>query len=280
MKTNPKKALVSAVTLLCMIALSVTAFAGEVGYYASDEGRNKTPPDAISSITITSEDVNLETDGGNATTEIEGEVVDLDSFFSDLFDIFGSTDILTPAGNLTLIDSILQNKNNASIEFMENEQRSKQFITVQTKNGNYFYIIIDRSGDTENVYFLNMVDESDLFSLLEDSETDEFPAVCSCTDKCVAGAVNITCEICMVNMSECVGEVPEPVESDEPEEPVEEKKGGAGAIVAVVLILAAGGGAAFYFLVLKPKQGKKVPSDLDDFDLEDEEEYLTEDEAQ
>ena len=32
------------------------------------------------------------------------------------------------------------------------------------------------------------------------------------------------------------------------------------------------------FLVLKPKQGKKVPADLDDFDLEDEEEYLTEDE--
>ena len=46
----------------------------------------------------------------------------------------------------------------------------------------------------------------------------------------------------------------------------------------VLLILAAGGGAAVYFLVLKPKQGKKVPSDLDDFDLEDEEEYLTEDE--
>ena len=50
--------------------------------------------------------------------------------------------------------------------------------------------------------------------------------------------------------------------------------------LSVVLILAAGGGAAFYFLVLKPKQGKKVPADLDDFDLEDEEEYLTEDEVQ
>ena len=275
MKTNLKKALVSAVTLLCMMALSVTAFAGEVGYYASDEGRNKTPPDAISSITITSEDVNPGTDGGNATTEIEGEVVDLDSFFSDLFDIFGSTDILTPAGNLTLIDSILQNENNTSIEFMENEQKSKQFITVQTKNGNYFYIIIDRSGDTENVYFLNMVDETDLFSLLEDSETDEFPAVCSCTDKCVAGAVNITCEICMVNMSECLGKEPEPVKPDEPEKPVEEKKGGASAIVAVVLILAAGGGA-FYFLVLKPMQEKKVNYDPDYFDLEDDE-YLSED---
>ena len=37
-------------------------------------------------------------------------------------------------------------------------------------------------------------------------------------------------------------------------------------------------GAAVYFLILKPKQGKKVPAVLDDFDLEDEEEYLTEDE--
>ena len=56
------------------------------------------------------------------------------------------------------------------------------------------------------------------------------------------------------------------------------KKSNAGAILAVLLILAAGGGAAVYFLVLKPKQGKKVPAVLDDFDLEDEEEYLTEDE--
>ena len=51
-------------------------------------------------------------------------------------------------------------------------------------------------------------------------------------------------------------------------------------ILAVLLILAAGGGAAAYFLVLKPKQAKKVPSDLDDFDLEDEEEYLNEDETE
>ena len=56
------------------------------------------------------------------------------------------------------------------------------------------------------------------------------------------------------------------------------KESNTGAILAVLLILAAGGGAAVYFLVLKPKQGKKVPADLDDFDLEDEEEYLTEDE--
>ncbi|MBQ9168413.1 MAG: DUF4366 domain-containing protein [Oscillospiraceae bacterium] len=264
-----------------MAAFSVTAFASDGGYYASDEDGNKTPPDAIDSITISTEDVELETDGGNATTEVDGEVIDLDSFFDDLFDIFGGTDALTPVGNLTLIDDILQSENNASVESVENEQKSKQFITVQSKNGNYFYIIIDRSGDTENVYFLNLVDEADLFALLEDGETEEAPAVCSCTDKCAAGAVNTACEICMVNMSECVGKEPvtaEPEPDTEPEEPQDEKETNTGMILLVVLILAAGGGAAFYFLVLKPKQNKTVPAELDDFDLEDEEEYVTDDE--
>ena len=63
-------------------------------------------------------------------------------------------------------------------------------------------------------------------------------------------------------------------EPTEPEEPA--KQSNTGAILALVLILGAGGGAAYYFLVMKPKQAKNVPSDLDDFDLEDEEEYLTE----
>jgi len=66
---------------------------------------------------------------------------------------------LTPDGNLTLVDDI------------EGEQaEDKQFITVVTKNGNYFYIIVDRAGDTDNVYFLNMVDETDLLALIEEME--------------------------------------------------------------------------------------------------------------
>jgi len=65
---------------------------------------------------------------------------------------------LTPDGNLTLVDDI-------KVE----ESKDKQFVTLQSKNGNYFYLVIDRSGDKENVYFLNLVDEADLMALIEDN---------------------------------------------------------------------------------------------------------------
>ncbi|MBQ7299806.1 MAG: DUF4366 domain-containing protein [Clostridia bacterium] len=267
--------------VLCMTVFSVTAFASDGGYYASDESGNNTPPDAIDSITISTEDVELKDNGSNATTEIDGEVIDLDSFFNNLFDIFGGTDALTPVGNLTLIDDILQNENTESVESVENEQKSKQFITVQSKNGNYFYIIIDRSGDTENVYFLNLVDEADLLALMEDGETEKAPATCSCADKCAAGAVNTACEICAVNMTECVGKETKPVEPDEPKEPTDEpteepeKKNNSG-IIIVILILAVGGGAAFYFFKVKNGgKGKTTGNtNLDDYDYgADDDEY-------
>ena len=174
---------------------------------------------------------------------------------------------LTPDGNMTLVDDI------------EGEStEDKQFITVVSKNGNYFYIIIDRAGDRENtVHFLNQVDEADLLALMEEGQAEVIPIVCSCTEKCQAGVVNTACKLCMTNLSECVGKETVIFEPTEPEEPA--KQSNTGAILALVLILAAGGGAAYYFLVMKPKRAKHVPSDLDDFDLEDEEEYLTDEDT-
>lgn len=69
-----------------------------------------------------------------------------------------TTKTLTPDGNLTLVDDIASASS-----------RDKQFITVVTKSGNYFFIIIDRAAETENVYFLNKVDEADLLPILEES---------------------------------------------------------------------------------------------------------------
>ena len=187
---------------------------------------------------------------------------------SSLLALFSGSDAstaLTPDGNLTLIDDIGSTTGSG-----------KQFITVESKNGNVFYLIIDRDDEgVETVHFLNQVDEADLLALMDEEDTAEIVAVCSCSEKCAAGTVNASCSVCATNMTECTGKEPVATEPTEPEEPTEGSGSSTGALLAVVLILAIGGGAAYYFLVMKPKQGKKVPSDLDDFDLEDEE-YIDE----
>ena len=181
---------------------------------------------------------------------------------------------LTPEGNMTLVDDI-------SGEASED----KQFITVVSKSGNYFYIIIDNAAEGENtVHFLNQVDEADLMAIIGVEETEEAPAVCNCTDKCATGAINTACPVCSVNMGACTGKEAEP---GQPNEPQEEKSGGMGGlIVFLVVALLGGGGAFYYFKILKPKQDAKGGTDLDDFDFdeydEDEPEAddLTADEAE
>ena len=273
MKPNKRKGRLRSgllAVIICMAAFSVSASAA--GYYASDESGSNIPPGSIDSITISTENVELENNGSNATTEIDGDSIDLDSFFDNLFNIFGGTDALTPVGNLTLIDDILQDENTASVESVENEQKSKQFITVQSKNGNYFYIIIDRSGDTENVYFLNLVDETDLFALLETeeetTETELVPEpVCICEDKCVTGEVNTKCEVCKMTMKDCGGK--EVVQIPDTPEPEPEEKDNS-ALLLLLILLAAGGGAAYwYFKLYKPKQNIKGSTELDDSYFED-----------
>lgn len=71
---------------------------------------------------------------------------------------------LTPDGNMKLVDDI-----------GETTGEGKQFITVQSKSGQTFYIIIDRDQDANSsVYFLNQVDEADLLSLMDEAEVKEY----------------------------------------------------------------------------------------------------------
>lgn len=211
-----------------------------------------------------------------------------DNIFAGIFEGFFGTETdttedgkspfaFTPDGNLTLIDDFLQ------IEVPgdeETEQVEKQFITVQSKNGNTFYIVIDRNGETENVYFLNLVDEADLMALMESEEGKTEAPTCSCTDKCVIGAINTNCEICRTNMSECTGKEPvvepepEPDVTEPVEEPDDEKKSMNFLPLVIVLIAGAGGFAVYWFKFRKPKAKTSGTTDLDDYDFgEDDEDY-------
>ena len=172
---------------------------------------------------------------------------------------------LTPDGNATLVDDFGGNK---------------QLITVTTKNGNYFYILIDRDDEGENtVHFLNQVDEADLMALTENGEAAKKPEICNCTEKCEVGKVNTSCPVCVTSMTGCTGKEPTPTPTEQPEE-LKEKGGNPGVVLALVLFALLGGGAAFYyFKFLKPKQNVKGDTDLEDFEFEDYDEDEPEEET-
>ncbi len=143
----------------------------------------------------------------------------------------------TNEGNMSLVDNL----------FAENT--NKQFITVESKNGQLFYIVIDydavQNEETESyeVHFLNMVDEADLMALLEELDI-EIP------DK-----------------------TPEPTPTPKPTVEVvpepEETNGMNGGILLIVFALLVGGVVLYYFKVIKKKPKQKVPSYTDEYDMDD-----------
>lgn len=151
---------------------------------------------------------------------------------------------LTPEGNLTIVDDL------------EGEQtEDKQFITVKTKAGNTFYLIIDRAGKENNVYFLNLVDEADLRALMEEDGTLEpLPG---------EGAVPTVPE-------------PEPEPTPEPETEVEEPlpaKSMNPVPILMVLLVLLGGGGLWYFKLRKPKSNVKGSTNLDECSFDDDDDY-------
>lgn len=171
------------------------------------------------------------------------------------------------------------------------EDGDKQFYTITTEDGNVFYLIVDGKRDSQNVYFLNAVTESDLMALAEkDSENSasSIPSaeVCTCTEKCVAGEVDTACPVCRNDLKGCTGKEAGPSEAEEPAEPDKPEKGGSvGTVLFIVIALLAVCGAGYYVKIVRPKQQMEDEEFEDDgygegFDPDEafgETEYLSED---
>lgn len=152
---------------------------------------------------------------------------------------------LTPKGNADLLDDV-------------SDSEDLQFITVTARDGNVFYFVIDHAAENENVYFLNVVDESDLEALAEDAETEteETP---------------ITTEPEETEPTE-----PEPQEPEETEQPEKESGSNAGFLVVILLLAGAAGVGVYYYKVVLPKKKLEQADDLEDFEFEEYDEDDTE----
>ena len=177
-------------------------------------------------------------------TTIETQVETEEETESDTENKEETGNALTPDGNLTLVDDV-----------GETSGTGKQFVTLVTKSGNYFYLIIDRDDEGNNtVHFLNQVDEADLFSLMEDEEVQKLQAELAEKEQQIEAEPEVIPEV--------------------KDEPVEEKEetNMLPAIATIVLLL--GGAGVFAFMKLKEKKKEKEAAKPDpDADYDDDTEY-------
>ena len=159
------------------------------------------------------------------------------------------TGALTPEGNLTLVDDYHTNYSDGS---------GQQFITMVSKSGATFYLVIDRNAKgQQTVHFMNLVDEADLLALMEEDAADAYTA-----EKEAA----IQAELERKQAEEDAKKAAEETAASDTEQPKENKvtKIASGFLGVVVLIALAAGGIFYAFAKQKQKkQAEKEALDPD-----------------
>lgn len=234
---NKKMRKVFMVLTLCLTMI----LGSSMNAYAYVDESAGTETEATTEAVVVEEELTSDTE---ETTETESEEADEETE--------ESAGAFSESGNLSLLDDV-----------ETDEAKELEYMTVQTKSGAVFYLVIDRSADTENVYFLNQVDELDLMAIMDDAQKQEYES----------------------SLKEEPQKVPETQIEDEPtaDEPVDEEpqadlQTNNLALFGVIGVIAALVIGCYAFM---KKKAKKDGADLDeDLEFYDDEEYENEDEQE
>lgn len=177
------------------------------------------------------------------------------------------TEMIFPAATVPIYTETRQGfpfsgtANSFTRDLLYDKATNKQFIAIETRNGDLFYMIIDydkpldEKGEKYETYFLNLVDSRDLLDIVDAKDIPDEPEV-----------IYVTPEPTSL-----------PTAAPVPSTREATSKGSGGVAAGIMgLLLAAAGGALWYF---KQKKGKKRPPVQEyDFDSDEEEETSKEDE--
>ena len=184
------------------------------------------------------------------------------------------------AGNQIVNNNTATDKNgseNTDSNTEVDKEKGKEFYTIQTENDKVFYLIVDRDGEEELVYFLTEISENDLLNTTtENSET--LPKNSAALESAIPvseGALsnnNVEDEQADGTEEDLEGST-EDTEGQKEETPkAEENPMATYIILGIIGVIAIGGG--YYFKIVR----KKKEDFIDEDDEEDDEEYENEDE--
>lgn len=165
---------------------------------------------------------------------------------------------LTPEGNLTLVDDYHTTYSDGS---------GQQFITLVSKSGAYFYLVIDRAADgDQTVHFMNLVDEADLLALMEEDQAEAYNA-----EKEAA----LQAELEKQQAEEEAKKAAEEAAKAESEEKDFDLTGLASKFLGIVALVGLAAGGGFYFFIQKKKKEQAAKESVDpDADYREGEEEL------
>ena len=200
------------------------------------------------------------TESGTGST-VQSDGTDSTDSTDSTRDVSGA---LTPDGSLTLVDDV-----------DDEDAKNMQFMTVTTRDGSFYYIIIDRSGSEDNVYFLNAVDAADLMNVMTDEEKEELAE--SASSETEDSSTDIITPTLIDDDSESGGDATETEDNKDVDSEMQNKVGTALPMLGVFAFIGALIAGAYYLLKIKPE--KEQAKDVDeDREFYDDDEYVNEDE--